>query len=176
MNHQKTFEQFESVAQKWINALDSYTEEQFAKKPDEHSWSIGQVCNHLVNGTNRFHLHNIALCLDGKGKDMSGEKKFPGRIVFFLGSFPPVRIKVPSSENYTPKQPSSIGEMRTGFIQLIETMRGTAGKIGMAGHLIKTEHPALGYLNAHEWFALIEMHFRHHLRQKVRLDQFLGVK
>jgi hypothetical protein len=28
-------------------------------------------------------------------------------------------------------------------------------------------------LNATEWFAIVEMHYRHHLRQKERLDALL---
>jgi len=39
----------------------------------------------------------------------------------------------------------------------------------------KTPHPAFGYLNAREWYQIIPMHFHHHLRQKSRLDKFLGV-
>jgi hypothetical protein len=37
----------------------------------------------------------------------------------------------------------------------------------------KTAHPAFGFLDAFEWFQLIEIHFRHHLRLKNRLDKFL---
>ena len=39
---------------------------------------------------------------------------------------------------------------------------------------IKVEHPGFSYLNAKEWYQLIEMHFRHHQRQKKELDQFLN--
>ncbi|MBL7959735.1 DinB family protein [bacterium] len=173
MNVQKTLTRFESVANEWLLSLDSYSEEQFTKKPDADSWSIGQVYNHLIAGTNRFHMQHIASCLDGKGKNIRGGKKFPGKFVFLIGSFPDTKIKVPPSDAYTPKQPAGIADMRSGLIQLIEKMRATAAKIGAASNSMKTEHPAFGYLNAQEWFAMIEMHFRHHLRQKARLDKSL---
>ena len=175
MNVQKTLTRFESVANEWLLSLDSYSEEQFTKKPDADSWSIGQVYHHLIAGTNRFHLQHIASCLDGKGKNIRGGKKFPGKFVFLIGSFPDAKIKVPPSDAYTPKQPAGIADMRFALTQLIETMRETAGKIGSASKSIKLEHPAFGYLNASEWFSMIEMHFRHHLRQKARLDKFLGL-
>ncbi|MBL7994327.1 DinB family protein [bacterium] len=176
MNLQKILTRFESVANEWLLSLDTYSEEQFTKKPDADSWSIGQAYNHLIAGTNRFHLQHIGLCLDGKGKEMKGGKKFPGKFVFLTGSFPAAKIKVPPSEAYTPKQPAGIAEMRSGLTQLMEKMRETSAKIAAASDSMKTEHPAFGYLNAHEWFAMIEMHFRHHLRQKKRLDQFLDIK
>ena len=37
----------------------------------------------------------------------------------------------------------------------------------------KTKHPGLGYFSAEEWLQFAEMHFRHHLRQKKRIDEFL---
>jgi hypothetical protein len=37
----------------------------------------------------------------------------------------------------------------------------------------KSRHPGLGYFNAGEWLRFIEMHMRHHLRQKERIDAFL---
>jgi hypothetical protein len=38
----------------------------------------------------------------------------------------------------------------------------------------KAMHPGLHYLSAREWLQFSEMHFRHHLRQKERLDAFLA--
>jgi hypothetical protein len=53
-------------------------------------------------------------------------------------------------------------------------MHETEQKLSSASEIPKTAHPAFGFLNAREWFHLIEMHFRHHLRQKKRLDRFLA--
>lgn len=35
----------------------------------------------------------------------------------------------------------------------------------------RTRHPFLGYLNAAEWIALCNMHFRHHESQKRRIER-----
>ena len=37
----------------------------------------------------------------------------------------------------------------------------------------KAKHPGLNYLNASEWLQFADMHMRHHLRQKKRIDDFL---
>jgi hypothetical protein len=39
----------------------------------------------------------------------------------------------------------------------------------------KVRHDGFGWLNSREWFDIIGMHFRHHLRQKNELEQKLGV-
>jgi hypothetical protein len=35
----------------------------------------------------------------------------------------------------------------------------------------KVKHEGFGWLNAREWFDLVGMYFRHHLRQKGELEQ-----
>ena len=171
---QSILSQFEKTAGIWLASLNQYSEGQFAKKPDADSWSIGQVYNHLVAGTRLYPLQQIAQCLEGTQTVRNAGKKFPGKLTFFFGSFPPKRIKVPPSETYTPKQPPNIEAMKTGLEKLLKMMRETEKKLSDASEILKTAHPAFGFLNAREWFYLIEMHFRHHLRQKKRLDRFLA--
>jgi len=172
---QSILSQFEKTAGVWLASLDQYSEEQFAKKPNEDSWSIGQVYNHIVVSARLYHLQQIAQCLEGKQTERNVGKKLPGKLTFFLGSFPPMRIKVPPSETYTPKQPPNIEAMKIGLQKLIKIMRETEQKLSGASEFPKTAHPVFGFLNAREWFYLIEMHFRHHLRQKRRLDRFLAL-
>lgn len=40
----------------------------------------------------------------------------------------------------------------------------------------KTKHPGLDYFSAIEWLQFAEMHLRHHLRQKKRIDHFLKIR
>jgi len=169
------YHQFEHIADRWISDIDKYTDEQFLKKPDEHQWSIGQVYVHLIQSANSFHLKQIQLCAERKGKELSGGKKVPGRISFTLGMFPPVRIHVPPSPSYTPGQPADKNEVRRQLQELKQTMKDHLSKAERAPLLQKTEHPAFGYLNAREWFHLVLMHFRHHRRQQARVNTFLGV-
>jgi len=168
------FYQFEKTSRFWLVSLNDYTEEQFARKPDEAQWSIGLVYYHLVIGTEHFHLRACRKCLKHGGEVIEGGKTLLGKIVFLFGSFPPVRFHFPPSERYTPKQPQNRAEMREGLLKLIETMRALAPQLDHASPVQKWKHPTFGMLNAVEWYRLIEMHFRHHLRQKARLDKFLA--
>jgi len=156
--------QFEKTVGIWLASLDHYSEEQFIRKPDADSWSIGQVYNHLVSGARLYHIQQIVQCLESKETEKKAEKKFPGKLTFFLGSLLPVRIKVPPSDTYTPKQPANKEAMKKGFEKLMRMMRETAQNLSGASEIPTANHPAFGALNAREWFQLIEMHFRHHLR------------
>jgi len=51
-------------------------------------------------------------------------------------------------------------------------MKQAALLISKSNHKGKTKHPGLNYFSADEWFRFAEMHFRHHERQKKRIDDF----
>jgi len=166
------FDKYLHIAGLWESELDKYSDEQLSKKPSQESWSIGQVYGHLVIGTLNYQIKQIEECLVSDDNQMN-KKTFRGKLMFFINSFPPVRIKVPPSPTYTPQQPESKTTIVAGMRLLQKKLRGLSDEIDKTVHFGKTKHPALGYLNAREWYQLIVMHFRHHLRQKKRIDLFL---
>jgi hypothetical protein len=174
MQATKSLKKFNQLLEKWQHSLDNYSQEELLRKPTDDAWSMGQVYVHLCNATLGFHLRQVEECLASE-KYADQKKAMPGRVSFFLGSFPPIKIKVPASETYTPPQPESkaailikMDEMREKMAKTALRMEKSSSKSG------KTQHPAMGYLDAKEWFQMIPMHFQHHLRQKGRLDKFLG--
>ncbi|MFA6439004.1 MAG: DinB family protein [Bacteriovoracaceae bacterium] len=176
MSLEKYYRQCETIASLWIEDINRYTDEQFLRKPDDRQWSIGQVYEHLIQSAMSFHLEQIRLCTDKRGVEMQGGKKPPGRIIYFFGNIPPMRIQVPPSPTYTPKQPSGKNEIADRLRGVLRVMKEIQPAVESASQSQKTEHPAFGYLNAREWFQLIPMHYRHHRRQQSRLNKFLGVK
>jgi uncharacterized damage-inducible protein DinB len=76
---QSILSQFEKTAGVWLASLSQYSEEQFAKKPNADSWSIGQVYNHLVVGARLYHIQQIAQCLEDKQTEGNVGKKFSGK-------------------------------------------------------------------------------------------------
>lgn len=85
-----------------------------------------------------------------------------------------MKIKVPPSPDYTPAQPESIEQIRDGIARVCLAVRETADAITASDLGGKVAHPAFGYLDATEWFGMIEMHWRHHVRQKRRVDIIIG--
>ncbi|PKL83834.1 MAG: hypothetical protein CVV24_02900 [Ignavibacteriae bacterium HGW-Ignavibacteriae-3] len=171
MNPVKVGVQLKAVLEKWESSLDNYSDSDLLKKPAADSWSIGQLYSHLVYGTIRYHLKQIELCLS-KDDNRDQKKTGAGAFCFLINGFPPVKIKVPPSKEYTPAQPENKQEIKNGFVKLKQILENYSPGIGKK-ESGKVKHPALGFLSAAEWYQLIEMHFRHHLRQKKKLDQII---
>lgn len=173
MNQEKVLTQFAQIVAQWEQSLEKYTPNELEQKPSAEAWSIGQMYMHLVNSALYFHIKQIEACVASPANSQ-GSKTFKGILAFYvLGAFPPIKVQVPASESYTPKQPKDKAEIQQGLAQVKQKMQEIPLLLkNNAGG--KTTHPAFGYLGAEEWFKLIDMHYRHHLRQQKRLDLFLN--
>lgn len=159
--------------QAWKTALPAYSEDAFQQKPHDEAWSIGQVYAHLTDATRFFHMRMIEGCLQSsEGDEVPASEGWSQMKA--AGSFPPIRIKVPASPQYTPRQPENVTVIAEKLDALETDLLALGDAIAKASHSGKQAHPRLGALDAQEWFQLIEMHFRHHLRQKANLDQWLA--
>jgi hypothetical protein len=174
MQAEKVYKKFLDTAKYYLKELDFYGKNQFKYKPTEKDWSIGQLYDHLINGTYEYHLKQIENCLQKEGGSENGKKKFKGKILFFLKSFPNMRITGVPATVYTPAQPESPMKAKDELYRFIKVMNQVSKDIDAAGQLnYKVSHPSLGMMTAEEWYMLIEMHFRHHLKQKNRLDEIV---
>ncbi len=172
MNNEKALQDFKKVLKLWQEELPRYSPEQLQARPDERSWSMGQLYNHLIDSALNFHLKEVDKCLSSM-ENSTRKKNFKGFVICnILNGFPPVKITVPPSESYTPKQPESMEELREGLEKVAKAMEETLPRLSQE-KTGKTAHPAMAFLNAAEWYKLVEMHYRHHLRQKESLDRFL---
>lgn len=162
---------FEETVERYLLELDNLDMEQLLKKPNDEEWSIGQVYMHLIQSALYLHLHNVDQCLGGSDATVGVMEKKTERGIkaFELGSFPPDRIRVPASPQYTPKQPENKEQLAQRLHDVVEQMRRTESVLSQEPKSEKMVHPGLGALDAKEWFLLIEMHYRHHLLQLERL-------
>ncbi|WP_083837621.1 DinB family protein [Paenibacillus sp. Aloe-11] len=172
MNTTETLQRFEETVQHYLLELDSFSLEQLQYTPQEGEWSLGQMYVHLVNSALHMQLKNIEICLKSNGE--TGVKTEAGTAIFDLGGFPPVRIQVPPSPQYTPPQPSSKEDIVEGLQAVMRQMREVEPVLRESSEGYTVSHPRFGALNAREWFILIEMHYRHHLLQKERLKHAIA--
>jgi DinB superfamily len=173
-NPQNTLKKFKEVFTYWHTELDKYSEEHLSAKPDTESWSMGQVYNHLIFSALYFHLKEVETCLNSS-ENKNESKNFKGFLGFvLLNGFPPIKIKVPASDQYTPSHPESKSEIKDNLDKVKVVMQDVLQKF-QSDLLGKTVHPGFSFLNAAEWYRMIEMHWRHHKRQKETLDKILNV-
>ncbi|MFC4075939.1 DinB family protein [Salinithrix halophila] len=171
MESKAALHQFEEIAGHYVTELDRYSLEQFRQKPAPEEWSLGQMYHHLLMSL-RFQLGMIEKCAEGTGEP-GREKTGAGKHIFHVGEFPDMKIKLPDRPELIPENPTDKKEVKEQLLETIEKIRELEPKIASISTNQKAHHPALGWLNATEWFQLIPMHFRHHLRQKERLDQWV---
>lgn len=159
----------EHIINTWINELANYSFVQLCTKPPG-SWSLGQVYMHLVTDTD-FYIQQAKACWNSI--DHFAEEASPGAKTMFLNDdFPDVIIEGAPSNAYIP-QPESKAQLMKDLLNLKEEMNRVGVLISHTTVKGKTKHPGLGYFSAQEWLQFAGMHFRHHLRQKKRIDAFL---
>jgi hypothetical protein len=175
MSTKETLKRFEEITDYYTEQLDGFSLEQLTLQPSADEWSLGQMYMHLMNTALFMQLRNMELCQAAAGDSpvQSGIKTEVGEVVFNQGAFPPNPIHVPPTPQYTPQQPNNKEELVKGLRSVLQRMQDIEPFIDGMSTAYTTPHPRMGSLNGKEWFALVEMHYRHHLHQFNRLKTFL---
>lgn len=176
MKTAETLERIEELTHHYLDELEPMSLDQLKLQSNENEWSLGQLYLHLIKTALFMQIGNIEKCQSQSvdAVDTIGEKTEAGAAIFTLGGFPPERIKVPASPQYTPEQPASKQQIIDGMHKVLQRMKEIEPLLADISPKCTSLHPRLGALNAKEWFALIEMHYRHHLLQLERLKAFLN--
>jgi Protein of unknown function (DUF1569). len=157
------------VINTYKDQLDVYSIEQLRYRIKPGTWSIGQVYSHIVDVALEY-LDNIEECGASSHEQPLG-KTAAGDQLFEAGAFPPVKIKLPEGMEYSPDDIKSKAEHLHDLNHLIEKMRDWDRLIDTIHPDYKVRHGGFGWLNAREWFDLIDMHTRHHLRQLKEIEE-----
>jgi len=167
-------ENFNRTIEIWIKALEGYDYAQLTARPSPNSWSIGQVYMHLLDDTS-YYVEQIQICVTNN--DKASEQPTPaGNIMLLNNDFPDEILEGAPSNAYIP-QPESRDRLTADMLNLKMAMNNAATLISESPFHGKTPHPGLGYFSALDWLQFADMHLRHHLRQKKRIDAFLeGIK
>ncbi|SFN42969.1 DinB superfamily protein [Chitinophaga sp. YR627] len=163
-------EQFNHTITTWINYLDDYTLEMLHQQPLPGSWSLGQVYIHIIDDT-QYQAGQMKQALTDVHN--SHEDMHPNaRQMFLHNSFPDIQIEGPAT-NTPIRQPQSKEELREALLQIKADVNKSAEDQQLLKAKGKSLHPGLLYFSAAEWVQFMEMHMRHHFRQKERIDMRL---
>jgi hypothetical protein len=168
---EKRLKAFTTTIQKWIDAIDDYTLEMLKQAPGPDSWSLGQVYRHILDDTEWF----IGQMREALGTSENGDKEMHAHAqwMFANNTFPDRQIQGPATNRFIP-QPASKEELRQRLLAIRDEVVLLFGNPDTVQATGKTQHPGLLYFSAGEWLQFAEMHMRHHLRQKERIDAVLG--
>jgi len=173
MNTQKLKNKTNQVIDEYIQKLDKYTFEQLVQKPDESSWSVGQVYIHLWMASKGFFFKNAEKCLTATEAETGKGKNWIGFLVFFFGKMPNTKVKMPTKVAVEPRQPESKEQLIAKLNEIRALAQEYIERIPNADPNLKTKHPFLGHLNCEEWVSLCNMHFHHHEAQIKRINKVI---
>ena len=174
MNLQKLEQQTNETIDYWMNEFKRYDLEQILKKPSETQWSLGQVGIHLWMASKGFFFKNAEKCLNKEGVEKGKSKKLAAHVIFSLRMLPPVQYEMPKQVAVVPKQPESKEQLIAKLEEIKQMASSYIKRIPESDPELKIRHPFLGWLNTAEWIQLCNIHFRHHRRQKKRIEQHFG--
>ena len=154
----------------WGKELENYTFEQLCTKPSPAAWSLGQLYRHLIEDT-YFYLEQATTA--ASAQEYLFEEASPvAKVMFLMNEFPDIQIEGAPSNAFIP-QPQSKQQLMNDLMNLKDAVRNAGLMISQSSRQGKTKHPGLGYFSADEWLRFADMHFRHHLRQKQRIEPFI---
>lgn len=163
-------QQLNNTVNQWLGYLENYTIGQLHMQPGAGSWSIGQVYTHIISETEYF-IGQAKKCL-AHNNDYDKQMHANAAAMFKANSFPAILIEGPATGKYI-AQPVS----KEAVIKELQLLQHEANEVynkliesNAAG---KTQHPGLLFFNAIEWLQFADMHMRHHIRQKERIDAVL---
>lgn len=151
--------------------LYNYSLEQLRYISEEGVWSIGQMYDHLILVAHEY-LDNMETCATLSEEHPLGKTQF-GEQLYRNRGFPPIKIRLPDELNSPPNNSDSKENLITRMDQLIQRLNHCESKVDYINPNNKVEHGGFGWLNAREWYELVGMHFRHHLRQKDELKSYI---
>ncbi|MDO3410576.1 DinB family protein [Saccharibacillus sp. CPCC 101409] len=160
-----------AAIERYKRELDRYTLEQLRYQSEPDVWSVGQMIVHVIGVADEYMGH-MQTCADARYEEPGGKSE-TGEIVFLEKSWPDVRVKLDEPVNDTPN-PRSKAELIDELDRVIRELNEWEARLPAVNPSGKVRHGWFGWLNAREWFELIDIHSRHHLRQQARLDEKLA--
>ncbi|WP_261133928.1 DinB family protein [Bacillus sp. Marseille-Q3570] len=151
--------------------LQRYSLEQLRYISAEGVWSLGQMYDHVIVVAHEY-LDMIDTCAIQNEEQRLGKTEF-AESMFQNKAFPPIKIRLPDELNTPPRNPESKEETMDRLNQLLQRLKDLRETVDEVNPHYKAKHDGFGWLNAREWYDLVGMHSRHHLRQKHELEQTL---
>ncbi|MFM8233675.1 MAG: hypothetical protein ACKN9J_01090 [Holophagaceae bacterium] len=162
MNTQRIHSQIIRSLNKYERILQNSSEEEFTRAPSPGAWSRSEVISHIL-GVHGWILERIE---NWSNKTYKQSKPQPVlvHLIFLLGTLGPKKIKAPELVR------DQVVVMTRGEASVaLKAFRLFLDKVTPIIDAIPSkrgwDHPYLGFLSAHQWFKLIEIHMRHHEKQ-----------
>ena len=176
MNTKKLVSRFNKKANEWVADLSVLDEQLIQIKPNEKSWSLAELYDHVIRVGRTYQIPNLKISITESAERKKNKNKY-GIAVFNLGIRKDVKIKmeefpIPLVEYFTPTKRKK-DELVHDFIAFIKEVNALQEILNHSSKANKHYHPMFGDISTKEWFALIELHLWHHDKQREKIKEYL---
>lgn len=176
MNSKKLLEQFNSKANEWLIDLRMMDDEVLQIKPNEKTWSLAEVYDHVMRVARSYQIPNLKKSVSKSAERRKSKNKY-GVAIFDLGYRKSVHMKMeefpqPLVEAFTPIKRSK-KELVQDFLSFIHEVNDLKETLENSDKESKQYHPMFGDINTKEWFTLIELHIWQHDKQREKIKKYL---
>lgn len=174
---ESAYRKIEKQHKSLIKQLDKLSQEQLEFKPDTDSWSILQVCWHLIVAE-----QNSLVYMRKKVKGLDNLKK-----AGFMAKFRLLVLNTLVSTKLKFKAPAIVAldenatanlkyeDVKSKWLEVREDLRYFADKLDhKASEKLIFKHPILGMFNIYQAFSFMSTHVQHHLYQVERIKSSKG--
>jgi len=169
------YSKLEELIGYFIQELGNYPEEQFQYKNDEETWSLAQMFQHMYTAST-FFMYSASNCLRQRKGSTEGEKTPVGVGLYQRNAFPDKEIKQPKEWIKGAPEAKTQEETKQQWQALLPKLKELAEAVAQDDGSYKNNHVFFGMLTATEWYQQIEMHNRHHLKQKKKLENLANIE
>jgi uncharacterized damage-inducible protein DinB len=161
-------ENLEETRNNLVREISALSYAKFNTKPDENSWSIAQICHHLVL-TEKATTKAIARGL----KEVDSTEKERKNVQLILNRSKKIKapkMVEPAEDSFeVQKVLNLLEESRQNFISFLSTIEEPSilTKKSM-------QHPALGELPLDQWIDQIYLHEQRHMEQIKETKAYIG--
>jgi hypothetical protein len=157
----------------WISALSLYNEDLLNQKPGPDEWSLGELYIHLIEETN-YYFSQVDACIISN-ENTAEQITEDAETIFANNALPDIKIRGNNKLSTNLPPPVPIEDIRRKLHQLKDQLSSLAISIHISNCAGRTRHPRLGYFSATQWLQFADIHMRHHLRQKARIEAALRI-
>lgn len=154
-----------------VKEIELLSNDQFNSKPDMNTWSIAQICHHLVL-VEESSIKAIAWGLKQTDSTQKERKNVPSILLDRTKKIIAPKIVEPAAEPFEVSQIMDLlNDSRKKLMTFLSTIED---KSILAEKSMK--HPAVGELPLDQWIELIYLHEQRHIEQIKEIKLFLDVR
>ncbi|GGE64074.1 DinB family protein [Priestia taiwanensis] len=164
-------DQFSETRNNLLKEISWLSDDQFNSKPDIDTWSIAQVCHHLVL-LEETAIKVISFGLKGIDNIQKERREIHSILLDRTKKFIAPEIIEPSLEPFEVQQ--MINLLEASRRKLMTFLNGIEDVSILEEKSVK--HPALGELLLDQWIELIYLHEQRHIEQIKEIQSLVKVK